>query len=113
VAAVGPSDRQVLLVKGKDVEVWTSPGGMVEPGEATSEAAVRETREETGPDAPVACSASIRGPDGLHTSRSSRRDRWKEQCERKRVKVLMWASSIWTGCRTISCGGNASRSRMR
>ena len=34
--------------KGRDEAAWTIPKGMVEPGEAPIEAAVREFREETG-----------------------------------------------------------------
>ena len=42
-------DRQrVLLVRHSDGDDWTTPGGMVEPYELPSNAAVRETWEETG-----------------------------------------------------------------
>jgi len=47
--------RQVLLIKpggpfwrGKDAGAWMIPKGMVEPGEAPAEAALREFEEETG-----------------------------------------------------------------
>ena len=39
---------QVLLVRHADGDVWTTPGGMIEPGETPANAAVRETWEETG-----------------------------------------------------------------
>src|SRR3954468_20597844 len=46
---------QVLLIKlggpfwrGKDAGAWMIPKGMVEPGEAPAEAALREFEEETG-----------------------------------------------------------------
>jgi predicted NUDIX family NTP pyrophosphohydrolase len=49
------SDTQVLLVKpggpywrNKDVGAWMIPKGLVEPGEAPAEAALREFAEETG-----------------------------------------------------------------
>jgi predicted NUDIX family NTP pyrophosphohydrolase len=49
------SATQVLLIKpggpfwkGKDVGAWMIPKGMVEPGEAPAEAALREFEEETG-----------------------------------------------------------------
>src|SRR4051795_1371781 len=46
---------QVLLIKpggpfwrGKDAGAWMIPKGMIEPGEAPAEAALREFEEETG-----------------------------------------------------------------
>ncbi len=39
---------RVLLARRRDYPVWNLPGGKVERGEAPWEAAVRETREETG-----------------------------------------------------------------
>jgi 8-oxo-dGTP diphosphatase len=41
-------DSQVLLVQRNDLPVWGLPGGGVEDGESIAQAAVRETREETG-----------------------------------------------------------------
>ncbi len=40
-------DDKVLLVK-RPEGVWALPGGKVEPGETTAQAAVREVLEETG-----------------------------------------------------------------
>jgi ADP-ribose pyrophosphatase YjhB (NUDIX family) len=43
------NDQKGLLVcRHADKNVWVSPGGLIEPGEHPAEAAVRETREETG-----------------------------------------------------------------
>lgn len=41
---------RVLLVRAAEDGKWTIPGGMVEPGELPAEAAIRETKEETGLD---------------------------------------------------------------
>jgi len=43
-------DGKILLTKREDFEIWCLPGGGVEPGESLAEAAIRETREETGVD---------------------------------------------------------------
>ncbi len=40
--------NEILLTKRADLFVWCLPGGRVEPGETLAEAAIRETREETG-----------------------------------------------------------------
>ena len=39
---------RILLTKREDFEVWCLPGGGIEDGESFAQAAVRETREETG-----------------------------------------------------------------
>ena len=41
-------DGNILLILREDFEVWGLPGGMVEPGESSAEAAIREVYEETG-----------------------------------------------------------------
>jgi ADP-ribose pyrophosphatase YjhB (NUDIX family) len=43
-------ERKILLTKREDFEVWCLPSGGVEEGESLAEAAIRETREETGVD---------------------------------------------------------------
>ncbi len=49
-AAVIIHDEQmrVLLCRHADKNIWVTPGGLIEPGEHPSDAAVRETWEETG-----------------------------------------------------------------
>ncbi len=42
------SEQGVLLLKRPHPPVWEMPGGAIDPGESPAEAAVRETREETG-----------------------------------------------------------------
>lgn len=39
---------KVLLIKRRDVLLWTLPGGGIEPNETPEQAAIRETMEETG-----------------------------------------------------------------
>ena len=46
------SENKILLVKERG-NGWTLPGGWVDPGESPSEAAVRETKEESGYDVNV------------------------------------------------------------
>lgn len=42
------AENRVLLVRHAEGNDWTTPGGMIEPYETPSDAAVRETWEETG-----------------------------------------------------------------
>lgn len=43
-------DGKILLTKRNDFHVWCLPSGGVEQGESVAEAAIRETKEETGID---------------------------------------------------------------
>lgn len=47
-SAVVAGPRGVLLHRHRLLDIWLQPGGHVEPGEHPSQAAVRETLEETG-----------------------------------------------------------------
>jgi 8-oxo-dGTP pyrophosphatase MutT (NUDIX family) len=42
------ADGRLLLVRQRDGDVWSTPGGMIEPDELPADAAVRELWEETG-----------------------------------------------------------------
>ena len=39
---------RILLVQHADRDIWTLPGGIIEPGESPADAALREVWEETG-----------------------------------------------------------------
>jgi 8-oxo-dGTP diphosphatase len=41
-------EHQILLTKRNDFEIWCLPSGGVEDGESLAQAAIRETKEETG-----------------------------------------------------------------
>ena len=43
-------DGKILLTKREDFETWILPSGGVEDGESLAQAAIRETKEETGVD---------------------------------------------------------------
>jgi len=47
-AAIIIKDKKLLLVKQKNRDYWTPPGGLVDEGEIPEEACIRETREEVG-----------------------------------------------------------------
>jgi ADP-ribose pyrophosphatase YjhB (NUDIX family) len=46
-------EGQILLIKRSDNDNWAVPGGAVDLGESVTEAAVRETKEETGIDCEI------------------------------------------------------------
>ncbi|HEU4556321.1 MAG TPA: NUDIX domain-containing protein [Longimicrobium sp.] len=47
-AHVWDADGRLLLVRQRDMEIWSTPGGMIEPDERPADAVVREVWEETG-----------------------------------------------------------------
>jgi len=44
------SSGKILLVRQREGEIWSTPGGVVEPDESPADAVVREVGEETGLD---------------------------------------------------------------
>jgi ADP-ribose pyrophosphatase YjhB (NUDIX family) len=60
VAVTNDAD-EVLLIRRSDNDNWALPGGAVDLGESLTQAAVRETREETGVD------CDITGLSGIYT----------------------------------------------
>ncbi len=59
--AVTNDAGEILLIRRSDNDNWALPGGGVDIGESLAEAAVRETREETGID------CEITGLSGIYT----------------------------------------------
>ena len=49
-SAIVTGRRGVVLIKHKRFGIWLQPGGHIDPGETPSDAALRESREETGLD---------------------------------------------------------------
>lgn len=63
-AIIFGNERQILLVRQRDGDVWSTPGGAVEPDENPVNAVVRETWEETGLSVqPIALIGVFGGPD--------------------------------------------------
>src|SRR5262245_53413999 len=50
---VANSASEVLMIRRSDNDNWALPGGAVDLGESVAQAAVRETKEETGIDCEV------------------------------------------------------------
>lgn len=47
-AHVFDADGRLLLVRQRELGIWSTPGGMIEPDERPADAVVREAWEETG-----------------------------------------------------------------
>lgn len=52
-AVVADEDGRILLTRRRNNDLWTIPGGAMEPGETIAQTAVREVKEETGVDVEV------------------------------------------------------------
>lgn len=52
-AVVADDHGRILLARRTDNQLWTIPGGAMEPGEFIAETAVREVKEETGLDVEI------------------------------------------------------------
>jgi ADP-ribose pyrophosphatase YjhB (NUDIX family) len=50
---VANDEGAILLIRRSDNQLWTIPGGAMEPGETIAETAIRETKEETGLDVAI------------------------------------------------------------
>ena len=79
-AAVLDSEGRILLVRRSDDGRWCLPCGWVEPNESPAEAAVRETREETG--------LVVRPTEaGRRVHQEACPRVWPPQCRRRRVPL--------------------------
>jgi ADP-ribose pyrophosphatase YjhB (NUDIX family) len=58
-AVVADSEGRILLARRRDNDLWTIPGGAMEPGETIAQCAVREVKEETGVDVEVVALVGI------------------------------------------------------
>lgn len=70
VIARDPGGR-ILFVHDRDAGQWTLPGGIIEPGEAPADAAVREVWEETRVQAKLVRIAGVVGGQGCETHYSN------------------------------------------
>ncbi len=53
VIAFDKSKNKIVLVKRRDIPVWVIPGGGIEADESPEQAAIRETKEESGFDVKI------------------------------------------------------------
>lgn len=61
------AEQRLLLVHDRDSDNWTLPGGIIEPGEAPADAAVREVWEETRVAVSLTHIAAVVGGTGCET----------------------------------------------
>ncbi|MEM3227879.1 MAG: NUDIX domain-containing protein [Candidatus Micrarchaeaceae archaeon] len=67
-SAIVIRDEKVLLLNHRKLGVWMPPGGHVDTNEFTNEAAIRETKEETGIDVELIGRQNVEFKvDGAHT----------------------------------------------
>jgi ADP-ribose pyrophosphatase YjhB (NUDIX family) len=52
-------ENRILLTQREDFETWILPSGGVEEGESIAQAAIRETKEETGLDVELTCLVGV------------------------------------------------------
>jgi ADP-ribose pyrophosphatase YjhB (NUDIX family) len=100
---VANSAGEVLLIRRSDNDNWALPGGAIDLGESARQAAVRETKEETGIDCEITGLVGIY-TDPKHIILYTSHGRWRESrrraMSRKRsagCRRPMWSATRWTG----------------
>lgn len=66
VIAFDKSKKKIVLVKRRDIPVWVVPGGGIEKGESPEQAAIRETKEESGFDVKIVRKVAVYTHIGSH-----------------------------------------------
>ncbi|WP_425551867.1 NUDIX hydrolase [Fodinicola feengrottensis] len=82
--------RWALLVSRGDGHGWAMPGGFVDGGEASADAAVRELREETGLNLTIISDGLLDGPNMSRTQGARAKAGWSPRC----------TNAIWDTCPT-------------
>lgn len=85
-------DNKVLMVqeKGQSWGLWSLPGGHIDPGETLEQAAIRETKEETGYDVEILSKLDSEVIDGMDY-RGSQTD------NHKKIEVNIFEAKIKGG----------------
>ena len=94
------SAGEVLLIRRSDNDNWAVPGGAIDLGESLVQAAVRETREETGIDCEVTGIVGIYTDPRhvlLYTSNGEARDRYRYVAWRRLVQLSLRGQLAATG----------------
>ncbi|MGC3944518.1 MAG: NUDIX domain-containing protein [Chryseolinea sp.] len=93
----------ILLVHDRDANQWTLPGGIIEPGEAPADAAVREVWEETSVLVRLTGLVGVVGGQGCETHYGN-------------GDKIAWVATIFTAsvgaCRPTSDGSETSEARF-
>lgn len=99
-------DRQgrILLVHDRDSDNWTLPGGIIEPGEAPADAAVREVWEETQVQVTLTHIVGVVGGPGCETHyRNGDRIAWV---------ATVFAATVASSAEPVSDGSETMAARF-
>ena len=100
----GPSGR-ILMIRQRDGDVWSTPGGAIDPDETPVDAVVRETWEETGLTVePVALIGMFGGPNFVITYENGDKTQYVMavyECSIRSGEIIQSSDEV-TACRYIS-----------